>query len=381
MRVLHLIDSGGVYGAEIMLLGLVAAQLAAGIDAEIGSIGLAGEPERALERECRQRGIPCRSIRFSPSVNVFAAARLLRAVRREGIDLLHTHGYKPDILFGLLRCLSGRIPTVATVHGWTETRRFSKMGLYQALDRLSWFCMDRVVAVAQASPVHRTPCLQSRAVTIENGIASHEPDPAQPEPAVAGRIASHCRGRPCIAMVSRLSPEKGLDTMLAALAQLREAGADYALVIVGEGPERERIERQIAEQGLEGQVLLTGYVEEAFRLMPRFDVLAIPSRTEGLPITLLEAMAGHVAVIATRVGQIPAVLDQGNCGHLLEPGDAGGLADGIRRLVEDRSYRETRVSNAARRVREYYSIVTTADRYAALYAGILAGTRDRGVRQ
>lgn len=351
-----------------MLLSLVAAQRADGIDAVVGSLGDEGEAERPLEMECARRGIPCRKIRFSPAINVFAAARVLRKAEADGVDLLHTHGYKPDILFGMALRPLRRIPVIATVHGWSETRAWSKMAAYQALQRLSWRWIERVVAVADNSPAYRGAA-RNRTVTIENGIA---PDTlASADPELRAHIEQHCHGRPCIGMIGRLSHEKGADVLLAAFSQLRAAGRDYALVLIGDGPECAGLEELVRSHGLEGEVLFTGYVDRASRLMACFDVLAMPSRTEGLPITLLEAMVAGVPVVASRVGQIPAVVENGACGTLIDPEDAGALATGLARLIEDKGQRDALVARAQARVSKDYGMSRVAARYTAQYSELV----------
>jgi glycosyltransferase involved in cell wall biosynthesis len=371
VRVLHLIDSGGVYGAEVMLLSLVAAQRAAGIDAQIGSLGDRGEGERPLEAECARRGIPCRKIRFNPAINVLAAAKILKGFEAEGVDLLHTHGYKADILFGMLLYPVRRIPIIATAHGWSETRWCTKVALYQTLQRLSWRWIERVAAVADNSPAYRAQLRQDHVVTIENGINLDAAPSAVTNSELRRRIMLYCKGRPAIGIVGRLSHEKGVDVLLSALHQLRSSGDECAVVVVGEGPERGRLEDFVAKNGLHDQVLFVGYVEGAGSLMSCFDLLVMPSRTEGLPITLLEAMAANVPVIASRVGQIGRVLEEGKCGLLIAPEDAGALAAGIRRLLQDNAYRESLATRARVRVTDNYSMSKTAGEYTSQYDELL----------
>lgn len=366
LRVLHLIDSSGVYGAEMMVLGLVEAQLKMGVFGEVGSIAAEGAAPRPLEIECDRRGIPYRRLAITPAINICSAAKHLHDAESAGVDLLHGHGYKPNILFGMFLGAIRQIPMITTIHGWTETRRFTKMGFYQALDRISWRWLDQIVAVSDVSPAYREQHLAGKVVTIKNGI-TFPLNAAQLPEVVAKRVDAHCRNRPCIGMVSRLSPEKGVDTMLSAMTKLIEDGADYALVIVGEGPERHRIERQIKENHLGDNVMLAGYVDRAQGLIPRFDVLAIPSRTEGLPITLLESMVHNVAVIASRVGQIPEVLDKGRCGYLIEPDDDLALAKGVRHLIEDHNHREELIKFARKRVLNKYGMAQVAQRYNKIY--------------
>ncbi len=159
--------------------------------------------------------------------------------------------------------------------------------------------------------------------------------------------------------------------MLSAMCRLREEGSQCALVIIGEGQLRGNIERLIEGYELGSSVLLTGYVENASQLMPCFDLLVMPSRTEGLPISLLEAMACKVPVIASRVGQIPQVMKGGECGHLIDPEDDAALASGIKRIVDDSQYRIALVQNASKHVTAEYSIQQAARKYMLLYRELL----------
>ena len=129
MKVLHVIDSGGLYGAEVMLLNLMSEQVAMGLEPILASIGDPGITEKPLETEAIRRGLPVKVFRMRPGPNVWGALKILRFARSELVGLLHSHGYKGNILFGLMPRMLRRIPMVATVHGWTWTGGISRMGL------------------------------------------------------------------------------------------------------------------------------------------------------------------------------------------------------------------------------------------------------------
>ena len=192
------------------------------------------------------------------------------------------------------------------------------MHLYEMLDSWSLSRIDAVVLVNQGMLAH--PRLAERNNvnfhTVNNGISVEVPA-ASPCKELKLRQGEGCN----IVAVGRLSPEKGFDVLLKAIARVVEDGVDVSLVIFGEGSLRRRLEELVAMLGLGDRVKLPGFVANAAATFSCFDFLVMPSLTEGLPITLLEAMRGQLPVIASKVGGIPNVLENGAGGILVEPGD------------------------------------------------------------
>ena len=172
MRVLHLIDSGGLYGAERVLLSLVEEQRRIGIAAAIVSIGEPGIVEKPLERAAREIGTLVHPFRMLPGPNPVGALRLLGVARRERADVLHSHGFKANVLLAFLPRRWRCIPMVSTLHGYTGGARVGRMRLYEWADRRALGRMDRVVLVHGG--MLRDPRLarlrDSRWSVIENGI-------------------------------------------------------------------------------------------------------------------------------------------------------------------------------------------------------------------
>jgi glycosyltransferase involved in cell wall biosynthesis len=165
----------------------------------------------------------------------------------------------------------------------------------------------------------------------------------------------------------RLSREKGFAFLLEALAGLVTEGHDLRLVILGEGGLRQALEQQVKALGLGERVLLPGYVADAGRYLPSFDLFVLPSLTEGLPMVLLEAMSVGLPTVASRVGGIPVVLDQGRAGLLVEPRDVDSLKAGIRAIIKDPCGADQRSSVASDRVRTVYSSPAMARHYFDVY--------------
>lgn len=367
MKVLHVIDSGGLYGAEVMLLNLAAEQAAMGLEPVIASIGDPLCGEKPLEAEAMRRGLRVERFRMRPGPNIAGAFRVLRFAWREQCDVIHSHGYKGNILFGFMPRALRRLPMVTTLHGWTWTGGMDRMGLYEWLDRLSLRFVDAVVMVNDT--MRRKIDLPGIHV-VPNGIplAGEAERPATP---LDPRIVEFCRGGITLGAIGRLSPEKGFDILLDAVREVAEHHPDIRLVILGEGESRGGLEAKIRELGLTERVLLPGYVPDANRYLPLFRVFVLSSLTEGLPMVILEAMQAGVPIVATRVGGVPEVLGEGAAGKLVPVSDVNRLADGINQLIIDRYLSAVMTSAAKHSLKDKYSASIMALKYCEIYCGLI----------
>jgi glycosyltransferase involved in cell wall biosynthesis len=385
VRILHLIHSEGIYGAEAILLYLAREQQH-GHEPLIGSIRDPGTAETPFESLARSWDLPVVPIRIAPRPTPPAIATLLRTVRAHSPDVLHSHGYKPNILLGALP-RSRRGAMLTTLHGWTNMRRFSRMWLYERLDRLALARLDAVVLVAghmlKLPAVRSVPAARLR--VIENGI-----------PPLALRLEDLSRRgagplppallkfmalRPTLVAIGRLSPEKDFPLLLEAFARARtRAGAQQQqLLIVGEGPQRGLLTQRIAALGLSPVVQLAGYVDGADRLLEHASGFVMSSLTEGLPLVLLEAMQWRVPVVATAVGAIPELLDGGHRGRLVAPGDLAAMTDALQSLMSGDTG-TTGVAAAADAVTGHYSSARMAQEYLSAYGAVCASARQPAER-
>lgn len=373
MKILHVIDSGGLYGAEIMLLSLMIEQRLLGHEPWLCSIGGKGSPEKPIEASARQKDLNVRPWRMADGLNLAGALRILEWVKRDGFDLLHTHGYKGNILFGWLPRSFRRLPIVTTLHGWTNTGGMNRMRFYEWLDARSLHRIESVVLVNQAMlGNHRLR--RVRCVVIDNGIDLDGTLSLEEKPLV-GSVVGFCGSRFTVGAIGRLSPEKGFDDLVSAVGALVRSGFDLNLVIIGEGPLHDELAKGAVEAGLDGRFLLCGYLEGASRYLSHFKAFVLPSLTEGLPITLLEAMASSTPVVASRVGGIPEALDGGRGGLLVEPQDPEGLALAIRTVMEHYDEAVTRARHSHAVVRQRYTTRRMAEEYDLLYRKTLEPKR------
>lgn len=368
MNVLHLIDSGGLYGAEIMLLNLVEEQVAFGLKSVIASIGEKNIPEKAFETEALRRGLDLIKFRMMPGPNIKGAYKLLNYAQTNHFDLIHSHGYKGNILLGFIPKFIRKIPLVSTLHGYTSTSGLNKMRLYELLDAMSHRFMDAVVLVNKGMLTH--PKLKNRHFIkysiINNGILSNASHPIRPNK----RTNTFTIGS-----IGRFSTEKGYIYLIEALYLLLQKGIDAHLVLIGEGYERERLEKCVRHFHLEDRVQFPGYLENAKHHIPGFDVYAISSLTEGLPITLLETMQARTPVVATAVGGIPDVINDKKEGILVKPCDPAGMAEAFYMLCKDQAYSNELAENAYNKMKSSYSSRRMASEYFTLYSDIINNKR------
>lgn len=380
MKILHVIDSGGLYGAEVMLLNLVEGQARGGMSPCILSIGDTGVAEKPLEKEARKRGCKVRSVRMRRGPNFVGAFRIVAAARRDAVDIIHSHGYKGNILFGFMPGPVRGIPIVSTLHGWASTDKISKLKAYEWLDARSLRFVDAVVLVSRgmlANPKlgHLNP---KRVHFVNNGIPldspSHVPTVLPSDP-LDKRITDFCQRGYTIGSIGRLSAEKGYAYLIEAFNSLVRKGVDGRLVIIGEGDERRKLEDLATHLGLSERVMLPGYRKDAKNYLPCFKVFVLPSLTEGLPITILEAMKVGIPIVSTGVGGVPEVLGYGNGGILVDKGNAGEIAEGILKAYREPELRRSLGEWSQREVRKRYSSEQMVAQYTEIYKAVI---RDLG---
>lgn len=336
LKVVHLIAPGEYGGAESVVRELAIAKSAASqhiVAALIDDSGPHAFLDGLEKRGCPLVRIPAGGRRYGRQVR--QVATVLRSL---GADILHTHVYHADII-GYLAGQRCGIPTVATAHGFTGGDRTIR--LYEWLDMRVLRRFDRVICVSDAMRRHllENGLRPERLRVVRNGLSW---TPGANRAAAREQLGLPADAR-VIGWIGRLSHEKGADLLLDAMSQLDSSNVCAALI--GNGPQRSEIEARLrASPGLGSRVRLLGSVANAAMFLAAFDALAITSRTEGLPITLLEALNARVPVVSFAVGGVPEVIDQEGA-WLAPAGDVFALAAQVRTLL---SHPELAVQKAAR---------------------------------
>lgn len=368
MKILHVIESGGFYGAERVLIELMLGSKALGHEASLLSFGYKGQEEKEFEIICRQFGIAVKFIRIT-KLQSFCISRYVKDFADENnFDVVHSHGYKFNILLGLMQKRNRLKCVCSTVHGYVSAPKYSKMALYQYLDKHSLKRLNKIFLVSQ----HMTylPCIKalepSQYSVIENGIGGY-----MPTCAVEDRLGTFLHNKTIRLMaVGRLAVEKSFDTLIYTLPKLIENDRNTALVIFGSGSEEHRLREIIRRLNLDEHVLLFGFVESLSSYFNYFDVFVMSSITEGTPIALLEAMLARVPCVVTNVGGMPHILAHGKGGWIVPPEDPLALQVAISEsLVKSQS--QIKATFAYERVMHEFNYLHMSQQYLNEYQSAL----------
>jgi glycosyltransferase involved in cell wall biosynthesis len=326
VKVLQLISSGGYYGAENMLLNLCASQESAGCQNSLLLFYNVHAPNVEFYERARRRGLSVRMVHCQGRADWRAIRQIQEYIQEDGIDVVHTHGYKAD-LYGYIAARRSRKPIVATCHNWLGGT--AALEIYNHLDRMT---LKRFHGLAVVSDLVAQRLLDSgvsakKIMTIANGINVQAFEHAHALPALNFDESK------VVGMVARLDLQKGFEHLLRATRDLCVAFPALKVVIVGDGPDRKAIEDMIQRFGLQSNVILAGQHSDMPDIYAAMDIFVLPSLNEGLPMTILEAMAASKPVIATRVGAIPSVIKDGETGLLVDPGETYGLRSAVARLL------------------------------------------------
>lgn len=328
-----------------------------------------------VSRACRGADLPFRRLPGGAAVPA-AAIALRRQLRAERVDVLHAHLPLPG---ALARLAARGLPTrvVYTEHTTQDVYRPAS----RWLNAVSYGWQDAVVAVSgpvRASAVRAIgPAAQRRIAVVPNGVDLRELDRAA---ALAPDPVPPCRrGALRVLVPASLTAVKGHDVLVAALARLRD-GRPLDVWLAGEGPRRAAITRDAARRGLGGavRVHLLGHRPDVFALMRAADLVVLPSRSEGLPLALLEARALGRPVIASAVGGIPEAVRPEEDGVLVPAGDPIALARALARLAAGPGLRERLGAAAARGARARHDVRDTVTRLEDLYRRLAAAAADPG---
>jgi glycosyltransferase involved in cell wall biosynthesis len=330
---------------------------------ELGSLG----------EELRREGFPVCVLGRRPGVDWRCSWRLAQWLRREKVDLLHAHQYAP-FFYGLVaRLLSPRPAVLFTEHGRAHPDYPRRKRI--VMNRLLLQRRDRVVAVGEAvrqALLRNEGLPPGRVRVIFNGIdlAPFRANGAD-RPAVRRELGASADDL-VVLQVARLHDLKDHPTAVRALAAAARRRPDIRLVLVGEGAERTAIESLVRAEGLGDRVRLLGLRTDVARLLGGADVVLLTSISEGIPLTLIEAMAAGLPVVSTRVGGVPEVVDDGRTGLLAPPGDPAALAEHLVRLAEQPGLREA-LGRSGRERAAAFSEALMHERYRQLYEGMLRG--------
>lgn len=303
---------------------------------------------------------------WNPIRNFFDLCHLIKA---EKIQIIHTHGYRSNII-GLLASILLRVPIVTTVHGWTNHTNSVK--LYEYLDRFFLRFFDKIIAVSDNIKnnllnsricIHKIEKIYNtvNCEIVKSKISLNE---------VRKRFHLS-QGDKLVGTIGRLSKEKGIDYLIKAGSEIIATYPDVKILIIGDGPERQNLEILAKQLRISDNVIFCGFQKDVAEFYHLIDIVVLPSITEGLPMVLLEALTYSKPIVATRVGGIPEVITDGKTGILVEPQNPSRLAEGIIRILKNPEEAHRMASEGRKLVEERFNSRDLGKKIEKIYQEVL----------
>lgn len=361
LRICHLITELAPAGAERALYELVVRLDRARFDVQVVSLR-GGAVVDWLVRQ----GIRTTVLGVRGKWDVLKLFRLVKLLRAERIDILHTHLFHADLAGRVGAYLAGTrcvIHTVQTAEGRFRPWQF-------AWARLTADMCKRIVIVSPSARDHharRSGLANRRYTVIPNAI---DPSAYSRDQDARRRLRKQwgiADEEILVVFVGRLSEEKGLETLLGAMRELSDCENAPKLVIAGDGPKRPMVEQFIASEPAGKRIRLLGFTNDVRGVLSAADIFAIPSRWEGLSLAAVEAMAASLPVIASRVPGLRDVVVPGQTGLLIDKGDAAAMGGAIARLSYDAGLRDRLGLAGLDRVTKHFNIRSTVAAHEKLY--------------
>ena len=369
-KILFIITKSEIGGAQKYVLDMAAGAKNAGF-----AVAVASEQNSYFYEILTELGIEFIEIKnLQRSVNFAMDAKLLfeliKIIRKEKPDVVHLNSSKIGAL-GAIAAKLARVPRVVfTAHGWAfrDPRQVWEKYAIIAVSRLAALFQDRIICVSECdkeAALKYKIAPPEKLVVIHNGI----------NPKALSLLArKEARTRLdidekslVVGTIANFYKTKSLDTLVLAAISAIHLSPQIKFVIIGDGPERIKIEELIKKYRLDGHFLLTGTMKNAGQFLKAFDIFVMPSKKEGLPYALLEAMAAKIACVASAVGGIPEIIENEKNGLLIKDMSPGKLNDAISRLIKDKKTTRALGAAAAETIQSKFSLKQMLEKTLTLY--------------
>lgn len=366
IRVLHLRDSPWVDGPGRTILETGRHIDPSRVQYHIGAFR-SGSDAHPLVEGARARGLNIHELEDSPGINEQLVRRVVGLLDELEIDVLHTSEFRSNILALICR-RQRKVALVSTVHGWISNDL--KGRIFRLSDKIALRFFDRVICVSGTTRklLPRWWVSDELAQVLPNALVTGEYGADVVSAARPQRDVS--RGA-VLLNVGRLSPEKGQDLLLHAVAQLSATHPETRLLFAGIGPSEQSLRTLAKSLGIEQRVEFRGYIHDMPSLYREVDVVVQSSLTEGMPNVILEAAYLRVPIVATRVGGTAEVVEHATSGWLIDPGSVPELVGGIRRFLEHADDFVGMGVAAHERIRANFSFDVRTQRLMDIYEELL----------
>jgi glycosyltransferase involved in cell wall biosynthesis len=364
LRVLQVLPSVNLGGAESMVLTLLDELDPMTVESSVCVLGHGPMVQRVNERRLPVRQIRCYRGRFDPAF----LALLLRTVREFKPDIIHAHIWIAGF-YAVLCARALRVPAVVTFHSNYQIESLRERCMLKAIllgcKRLVFVCNQQRMHFAAIGVSEKIAVVRNGITMPDTGVTS-----------VLHPSSGKCRelglaeAAPVIVCVANLRPVKGHMVLLPAFQRLLQMNTTARLVLIGDGPLRSELEAYCCRTGLKGSVCFLGARDDVLDWLCAADLFVCSSSSEALSISIMEAMAMGVPVVATRVGGNPELIDDGIDGLLVPYGEPDQLADAMNRLLSDRAFARQLAQRALAKARAWFASDRMADSYMRIYRAV-----------
>ncbi len=366
VKVLHLRSSAGFYGAERVIITLMRRLPDDGVEATLACIEnyISGDQsllDRALESNLQALEISCKS-----RMDFRTISNLVQVCKSNQIDIIHSHDYKSHFYGGIAARLAG-CRQVATLHG--KTFGDVKNRAYELVENLLLRMVSHITVVSEQlyADISKTS-LGKKLSLVANGV-----DEQSFNPDVEGFSKQYWGFDPScfvFGIIARLSEEKGHRVLLEAFSKLHDRNENIGLLLVGDGPLKDDLINLINDLGLANKIKFGGSRTEVEQILNDLDCYVSPSHTEGMPMSILEAMASALPIVATDVGAVGHLL-RDEYGKLVSPGDVNGLAEQMQAILDEKNNIQTYGKKCRKRIEEEYCAGIQSREFARIYRSVL----------
>jgi glycosyltransferase involved in cell wall biosynthesis len=384
IKVLRVIARLNVGGPALHVAYLAAGLADRGYDTTLVA-GTLARGEESMAGAAEQRGVKVVALgelhrEVAPLNDLRATIRLARLIRRERPDIIHTHTAKAGAVGRVAALLSGRARPPIIVHTF---HGHVLRGYFDPFTTLGYRLLERWLATFTTALIAVSPEVRDDLVRL--GVAPAEKFTVvrlgiQLEERIGADVDARAETRRglgvsqdafLVGWVGRMTAVKRTDDVLRALKGLLDRGVDAYLCLVGDGPDRDHLERYAHELGIVRRCLFLGYQDEVGRFYQAIDALLLPSTNEGTPVSVIEALAAERPAVATRVGGIPDVIRAGVDGFLVDVGDTDALAEQLAVLAHDPVRRAEMGTDGRANVLARYAVDRLVDDVDLLYRSLL----------
>ncbi len=356
MRIIHTEWSDGMGGQEKRVLAECK-----GLAERGHYVELACREHSRIKIEAERLGIRVHILPFRRLYDVASMISLYRIIKRGRFDVVNTHSGVDSWIGGIAAKLAGVPLLVRTRHLNIPLKR-SILNFVHYLPDFYITCGENM----RDNLIYNCGFPSEKVVSIPTGVGQRFFDVSRDKDNAAKHGLSSCC--PIITNVGILRSVKGHEITFQSVKSVINTFPDAKFLIVGDGPARARLEDLVDSLGIRKSVVFAGFLNDIHEIYSFSDVVVLSSWSEGLPQSLLQAMAAGVPVVATRVGGVPEVIIPEKTGLLVEPGDHEGLAGSIIRILQDSDLKERMVNEAKELVQSGYTESIMLDKIESLYS-------------